>query len=70
MGVEGGVEQTLGGWSVAGSSELVEKSSKGQTKVEGWRGVAVVAQSMGRYLVDSSEGETKVGGGRGVAVLA
>ena len=50
MGVEGGVEQTLGGWSVAGSSELVEKSSKGQTKVEGWRGVAVVAQSMRRHL--------------------
>ena len=35
------MEWKLGSW-------LVERGSKGQTKVEGGRGVAVMAQSWGR----------------------
>ena len=45
MGVEGGVEQTLG-------RRLVVGSSKGQTKVEGGRGAAVRRWSRGKDLVD------------------
>ena len=44
--VEGGVEQTLVGL-------LAEGSSKGWTKVRGGKGVAVMAWSRGRHLVDS-----------------
>ena len=46
MRVEGGVEQTLVGL-------LAEGSSKGWTKVRGGKGVAVMAWSRGRHLVDS-----------------
>ena len=51
MGVEG-VEQTLGG-------RLVERSSKGQTKVEGGRGVAVVTWSRGKQRLVAVKGELK-----------
>ena len=57
MGVEGGVERTLGSWLVVGSSELVEKSSKGQTKVEGGRGVTVLAWSRRRQRLVAVKGE-------------
>ena len=40
------VQPTMGSW-------LMEMSSKGQTKVGGGRGVAVVAWSRWRHLVDS-----------------
>ena len=46
MMVEGGVEEIKG-------SCFLERSSKGQSKVGGGKGVAVVAKNRGRHLVDS-----------------
>ena len=46
MRVEGGVEDIKGSW-------FLEKSSKGQSKVGGGTGMAVVAKSRGRHLVNS-----------------
>ena len=43
MKVEGGVEEIKGSW-------FLERSGKGQSKVGGGTGVAVVAENRGRHL--------------------